>query len=72
MVDGSVVELNAHFAAPSFHLIGCEIGAIISDDAVGDAVSVYDPGYEVYDWSGFGRFDWFGFYPFGELVYHDQ
>ena len=72
MVGRSVVELNAHFAAPSFHFIGYEIGAIISDDAVRDNVSVYDPGYEVYDWSGFGRFDWFGFYPFGELVHHDQ
>ena len=72
MVDGSIVELNAHFAAPSFHFIGCEIGAIISDDVVGDAVSVYDPGYEVYYWSGFGCFDWFGLYPFGELVHHDQ
>ena len=38
----------------------------------GDTVGVYDPGYEVYYWFGFGRFDWFGFYPFGELVHHDQ
>ena len=29
---------------------------------------MYDPGYQVYYWSEFGRFDWFGFYPFGELV----
>ena len=72
MVDGSIVELDAHFVAPRFHLIGREIRAIIGDDAVGDTVSVYDPGYEVYYWSGFGRFDWFGFYPFGELVHHDQ
>ena len=32
---------------------------------------MYNPGYEVYHWSGFGRFDWFSFYPFGELVHHD-
>ena len=64
MIDRGVVELDAHFAAPSFYFIGCEIGAIISDDAVGDTVLVYDPGYEVYYWSGFGRFDWFGFYSF--------
>ena len=25
MVDGSIVELNAHFAAPRFHLVGREI-----------------------------------------------
>ena len=69
MVDGSVIKLNAHFSAPSFHFLGYEICAIISDDAVGDTVSVYGPGYEVYYWSRFGRFDWFGFYPFGELVH---
>ena len=72
MVDGSIVELDAHFAAPRFHLIGREIRAIIGDDAVGDAVTVYNPRYEVYHWSGFGRFNWFGLYLFGELVHHDQ
>ena len=72
MVDRSIVELNAHFAAPSFHVIGREILAIIGDDVVGDTVSVYDPEYKVYNWSGFGHFHWFSFYPFGELIYHDQ
>ena len=37
----------------------------------GDAITVYDPGYEVYHRSGFGRFDRFGFYPFGEFIHHD-
>ena len=23
-------------------------------------------------WSKLGRFDWFGFYPFGEFIHHDQ
>ena len=72
MIDGGVIELNAHVAAPSFHFIGCEVLAIISDDAVGDAVAVYYPGYKVYHWSGFGHFNWFGFYPFGEFIHHDQ
>ena len=43
VIDRGVVELDAHFAAPSFHLIGCEIRAIVSDDAVGDTVMVYNP-----------------------------
>ena len=46
--------------------------AIVTDYAVGDAIMVYNPGYEVYHWSGFGRFNWFGFYPFGEFIHHDQ
>ena len=43
MIDGGVIELNAHVAAPSFHLVGCEVGAIIGDDAMGDTITVYDP-----------------------------
>ena len=35
VIDGGVIELNAHVAAPSFHLVGCEVGGIIGDDAVG-------------------------------------
>ena len=72
MIDRSIIELNAHVAAPKFHLVGCKVRAIVSDDAVGDAITVYNPGYEVYHWSGFGRFNWFGLYPFGEFIYHDQ
>ena len=72
MVDGGVIELNTHVFAPDFDLFGCEVGAVISDDTVGDAITVYNPSYEVYHWSGFSRFNWFGFYPFGELVHHDQ
>ena len=60
------------FLHQSFYLVGRKVCAIIRDDAVGDAVTVYDPGYEVYHWSGFGRFNWFGFYPFGEFIHHDQ
>ena len=42
MIDGGIIELNAHVAAPSFHLVGCEVGAIIGDDVVGDTVTVYN------------------------------
>ena len=72
MRDGGIIELNAHVAAPSFYLVGCKVRAVIGDDVVGDAVTVYNPGYEVYPRSGLGRFNCFGFYPFGEFIYHDQ
>ena len=72
MVYGSIVELDAHVFAPEFNLAGREVHAVISDDAVGDTVSVYDSGYKVDNLSGYSRFHWCGFYPFGELIYHDQ
>ena len=72
VIDKSIIELDAHVAAPEFYLVGREVRAIVSDDAMGDAITVYNPGYEVYHWSGFGRFNRFGFYPFGEFIHHDQ
>ncbi len=48
MIDESVFELYAHVFTPEFYLIGREVRAVISDDAVGDAVTVYNPGYEIY------------------------
>ena len=60
------------FFAPEFNLVGREVRAVIGDDAVGDAITGYYPGYEVYHWSGFGRFNWLGLYPFGEFVHHYQ
>ena len=72
VIDRSIIELNAHVAAPKFYHVGCKVRAIIGDDAVGNAITVYNPGYKVYHWSGFGRFNWFGFYPFGEFIHHDQ
>ena len=72
MVDGGVIELNAQVSTLGFHFIGYEIGAVIGDDAVWDAITMHDTGYEVYHWSGFGRFKWFGLYPHSELIYHDQ
>ena len=53
-------------------LIGHKVHAVISDDTVGDAVTVYNPGYKVYHRSEFGRLNRLGFYPFGELIHHDQ
>ena len=72
MIDGGIIELNAHVAAPEFYLVGREVRAVVSDDSVGDAITVYNPRYEVYHRSGFGRFNRFGFYSFGEFVHHDQ
>ena len=72
VIDGSIIELDAHVFAPEFYLVGYEVRAVISDDAVGDAVTVYNPGYKVYHMSGFGRLDGLGFYPYGELIHHDQ
>ena len=60
------------FFAPEFYLVGHKVRAVISDDAMGDAVTVYDLGYEVYHRSGFGCLNRLGFYPFGELIHHDQ
>ena len=57
VIDRGVIELDAHVAAPKFYLVGCKVRAIISDDAVGDAITVYNPRYGVYHWSGFGRFN---------------
>ena len=58
MIDGGVIELNAQIGAPIFHLIGCEVGAVIGDDAVWNTIMVYNAGYKVYHWSDFGRFNW--------------
>ena len=72
VIDGGIIELNAHVAAPRFYLVVREVHAIVSDDAVGDAITVYNPGYEVYHRSGFSRLDGFGFYPFGEFIHYDS
>ena len=72
VIDGSIIELDAHVFASEFYLVGREVRAVVSDDAVGDAITVYNPGYEVYHRSGFGRFNRFGLYPFGEFIHHDQ
>ena len=42
VIDGGVIELNAQIGALVFHLISCEIGAVIGDDAVWDTITVYD------------------------------
>lgn len=47
VVDGCIVDFNAQVRTPVFHVIGCEIGAIISDDAVRDTIMVYHAGYKV-------------------------
>ena len=72
MIYRGVIELNAQIDTPGFHLIGSEIGAVISDDAVRNTITVHNTGYEVYHWSGFGRFNWFGLYPLSEFIHHDQ
>ena len=72
VIDGSIIELDAHVFAPEFYLVGGKVCTVIGYDAVGDAITVYHPGYEVYHRSGFGRFNRLGFYPFGELIHHDQ
>ena len=72
MIDGSIIELDAHVFALEFYLVGREVRAVISDDAVGDAITMYNPRYEVYHRSGFGRLNRLGFYLFGELIQHDQ
>ena len=43
VIDGSIIELNAHVAAREFYLVGREVRAVVSDDAVGDAITVYNP-----------------------------
>ena len=43
MVDRGVIELNAQISTLDFHLISCEIRTVISDDVVGDTVTVDDP-----------------------------
>ena len=48
MIDRSIIELDAHVAAPEFYLVVREVRAVVSDDAMGDAITVYNPGKEVY------------------------
>ena len=72
VINISVIELDAQVFAPEFYLIGRKVHAVIGDDAVWDTIMVYGTGYKVYPWSDFGRFNWFGLYPLGEFIYHDQ
>ena len=72
VIDGSIIELDAHVFAPEFYLVGRKVRAVIRDDAVGDAIMVYNPRYAVYHWSRFGYFNRLGLYPFGEFIHHDQ
>ena len=72
MIYRGVIELNAQISAPGFHFVGCEIGAVISDDAVRNTITVYDGGYKVYYRPELGRFNWFGLYPLSEFIHHDQ
>ena len=72
VIDRSIIELDAHVAAPKFYLVGYKVRVAVSDDVVGDAITVYDPRYEVYHWSRFSCFNRLGLYPFGEFIHHDQ
>jgi hypothetical protein len=60
------------FLHQSFTSSAVNFVPFIGYDAVGDAITVYNPGYEVYHRSGFSCFNRFGFYPFGEFIHHDQ
>ena len=72
VIDRGIVEPDAQISTPGFHLIGCEIGAVVGDDGVRNTITVHNTGYKVYHWPGFGHFNWFGLYPLGELIHHDQ
>ena len=72
MIYRGVIELDAQFSAPGFHFVGCEIGAVIGDDAVWNTIMVYNTGYEFYHRPGLGRFNWFGLYALSEFIHHDQ
>ena len=37
MIDRSIIELDAHVAAPKFYLVGFKVCAVVSDDAMGAA-----------------------------------
>ena len=67
-----VIELDAEISTLGFHLIGCEIGAVVSDNVVWNTIMVHNAGYKIYHRPGFGRFNRFGFYPLGEFIHHDQ
>ena len=56
----------------AFHLIGCEIGAVIGDDVVWNSITVHNTGYEVNYQAGLSRFDRFSLYPLSEFVHHNQ
>ena len=72
VVDGGVIEFNTQISTPGFYLVGCEVGAVVSDDVVWDTITVHNIGYEVYHRAGLSRFDRFSLYPLSEFVHHNQ
>ena len=72
VVYGGVIEFNIQISTPGFYFAGYEIGAVVSDDAVWDPITAYDTGYELYHWSSFSCFNWFGLYPLSEFIYHNK
>ena len=67
VIDRGVIELDAQIGAPGFYFVGYEVRAVIGDGAVWDTIMVYDTGYKIYHWSGFGPFNWLGLYPLSEF-----
>ena len=55
VIDEGVIELDAQVSTPFVHFVAYKIGAVICDDVVWDTITVYDTGYKVYHWPGFGR-----------------
>ena len=72
MVDGGVIEFNTQISSPGFYLVGCEIGAVVSDDVLWDTIMVHNIGYAVYHRAELNRFDRFSLYPLSEFVHHNQ
>ena len=72
MVDRGVIEFNTQISTLGFYLVGCEIGAVVSDDVVWDTITVHNTGYEVYHRAGLSRFDRLSLYLLSEFVHHNQ
>ena len=72
MIDGSIVELDTHVFAPEFYLVGREVRAVVSDDAVRHAVPSSDVGDECYGSRPVQLLDWLCFDPLCEFVHGDK
>ena len=42
VIDGSIIELDAHVFAPEFYLVGRKLRAVVGDDAVRDPEPAYE------------------------------
>ena len=68
VIDRSIIELDAHVAAPQFYLVGCKVRAVVGDDAVGNPEAAHETLDELDCGASWDSADGFHFCPLGEFV----